>query len=72
MAELKYTNVEELAYAGVKRTAEVTRKLNLREEPSKESEIVKIMNKGEKVQVVWEGDEWAATTEGFCMKEFLN
>lgn len=71
MAELSNVNIEELGYEVEPKEYKVLKKLNLREEPSTDAEIVRVMEAGEKIMVVYEEGEWAATEEGFCMKKFL-
>ncbi len=52
-------------------------KLNVREMPSKESNVLKVVNKGCKVKIDLSesSDEWvkviASDVEGFCMREFV-
>lgn len=70
MAETEI-NFEELAYGYEPRTYIVSKRLNLRKHPSIKAEVIRVMEVGEKVRVVYEGDQWATTEEGYCMKEFL-
>lgn len=52
-------------------------KLNIREMPSKESNVLKVINKGCKVKIDLSesSDEWVkviiSDVEGFCMREFI-
>ena len=52
-------------------------KLNVREMPSKESNVLKVINKGCKVKIDLSesSDEWVkvitSDVEGFCMREFI-
>jgi len=70
MAE-KELNFEELAYGYEPKTLKVLKKLNLRQEPSLQAEVIRIMPKGEEVVVLYDDGEWATTKEGFCMVKFL-
>lgn len=71
MAENYIIDSEELSYGRKPKEYQVKQRLNLREEPSTDAEIIRVMEAGEKIVVVYEEGEWAATKEGFCMKKFL-
>ena len=63
--------IDELAYGYEKKELTVSKKLNLRSSPSLEGKIVRVMPVGEKVTVLYDDGEWAATEDGFCMIKFL-
>ena len=73
MAENTFSNIEELKYDETiePKIYTTTTRLNLREEPSLEASVVKILEEGEKIKVYAEEDEWVATEKGYCMKKFL-
>ena len=72
MAEIKIENIEELEYANqTTQTAIVKAKLNVREAPSKESKIIKVLESGEEVGILEVENEWVRIQDGYCMKEFL-
>ena len=72
MAEIKIENTEELEYANqTTKTATVQVKLNVRETPSKESKIIKVLESGEEVGILEVENEWVRIQDGYCMKEFL-
>ena len=72
MAEIKIENIEELEYTNqITKIAIVKVKLNVREAPSKESKIVKVLEPGEAVDVLEVENEWVKIQDGYCMKEFL-
>lgn len=72
MAEIKIENIEELEYADeITETATVQVKLNVREAPSKESKIIKVLEPGEVVDILEIENEWVKIQDGYCMKEFL-
>ena len=55
----------------INKTAIVKVKLNVREAPSKESKIVKVLEPGEAVDILEVENEWVKIQDGYCMKEFL-
>ena len=71
MAETSIMNYEELSYKKEAKEYTVNTRLNLREEPSMEAEIVRVMEKGEKIKAVIDG-EWAVLEEGYCVAKFLD
>lgn len=72
MAKIKFENIEELEYADeITETATVQVKLNVRETPSKESKIIKVLEPGEVVDILEIENEWVRIQDGYCMKEFL-
>ena len=72
MAEIKIENIEELEYANqTTKTAIVQAKLNVREAPSKESKISKVLESGEELGILEGENEWVRIQDGYCMKEFL-
>ena len=72
MAEIKMENIEELEYTNqITKTAIVKVKLNVREAPSKESKIVKVLEPWEAVDILEVENEWVKIQDGYCMKEFL-
>lgn len=72
MAKIKIENIEELEYADeITETATVQVKLNVRETPSKESKIVRVLESGETVEILEYENEWVRIQDGYCMKEFL-
>lgn len=71
MAETSIMNYEELSYKKEVKEYTVNTRLNLREEPSMEAEIVRVMEKGEKVKAVIDG-EWAVLEDGYCIAKFLD
>lgn len=72
MAEERIENIEELEYNGeAKDIATVQVKLNVRQEPQKNSEVVRILEAGEKVEILAYDNDWARISDGYCMKEFL-
>lgn len=72
MAKIKFENIEELEYANqITKTATVQVKLNVREAPSKESKIIKVLEPGEVVNMLEIENEWVRIQDGYCMKEFL-
>lgn len=70
MAETTIMNYEELSYKKEVKEYTVNTRLNLREDPSMEAEIIRVMEKGEKVKAVVDG-EWAVLEDGYCMAKFL-
>lgn len=70
MSELKILDFDELSYEKGIKEYTVTTRLNLREEPSLEAEILRILEKGEKIQATIDG-EWAVLEEGYCMAKYL-
>ena len=73
MAEVKTENIEELEYSNeeVKDIATVQVRLNVRQEPQKGSEVVRILEVGEKVEILAYDGDWAKISDGYCMKEYL-
>lgn len=71
MAEIKIMDFDELSYKEEVKEYTVNTRLNLREEPSMEAGIIRIMEKGEKVKAVIDGD-WAVLEDGYCVAKFLN
>lgn len=71
MAETSIMNYEELSYKKEVKEYTVNTRLNLREEPSMEAEIVRVMEKGEKIKAIIDG-EWAVLEEGYCVAKFLD
>lgn len=73
MAEVKIENIEELEYSNkeVKDIATVQVRLNVRQEPQKGSEVVRILEAGEKVEILAYDGDWAKISDGYCMKEYL-
>ena len=71
MAETSIMNYEELSYKKEFKEYTVNTRLNLREEPSMEAEIVRVMEKGEKIKAVIDG-VWAVLEEGYCVAKFLD
>ena len=72
MAEIKIENIEELEYTNKNtKTAIVKVKINVREAPSKESKIVKVLEPWEAVDILEVENEWVKIQDGYCMKEFL-
>lgn len=72
MAEERIENIEELEYNGeAKDIATVQVKLNVRQEPQKNSEVVRILEAGEKVEILAYDGDWAKISDGYCMKEYL-
>ena len=64
-------NLEELAYGYEPKKLKVLKKLILREKPSLNAKVVRIMPVGEEVQVLFDDGEWATLADGFCMIKFL-
>lgn len=73
MAEVKIENIEEFEYSNeeVKDIATVQVRLNVRQEPQKGSEVVRILEAGEKVEILAYDGDWAKISDGYCMKEYL-
>ena len=71
MSELKILNFDELSYKKETKEYVVNTRLNLREEPSMDAEVIRIMEKGEKVKAVIDG-EWAVLEDGYCVAKFLD
>lgn len=71
MAEIKIMDFDELSYKKETKEYIVNTRLNLREEPSMEAGVVRIMEKGEKVKAVIDG-EWAVLEDGYCVAKFLD
>lgn len=71
MAEIKIMDFDELSYKKEVKEYTVNTRLNLREEPSMEAGVVRIMEKGEKVKAVIDG-EWAVLEDGYCVAKFLD
>lgn len=72
MAEINLENIEELEYANeITETATVQVKLNVREAPSKDAKIIRILESGEIVEILEYENEWVKIQDGYCMKEFL-
>lgn len=71
MSELKILNFDELSYKKETKEYVVNTRLNLREEPSMNAEIIRVMEKGEKVKAVID-DEWAVLEDGYCVAKFLD
>ena len=71
MAETTIMNYEELSYKKEAKEYTVSTRLNLREEPSMEANVIRVMEKGEKIKAVVEG-EWATLEEGYCVAKFLD
>ena len=70
MAETTIMNYEELSYKKEGKKYTVIARLNLREEPSLDSNVIRILEKGEKITAYVDG-EWAVLEEGYCKAEFL-
>ena len=70
MAETFIMNYEELSYKKEVKEYTVNTRLNLREEPSMEANIIRVMEKGEKIKAVIDG-EWAVLEDGYCVAKFL-
>ena len=64
-------NLDEVAYGYEPKNLKVLKKLNLREKPSLDAKVIRIMPVGEKVEVLFDDGEWATLREGFCMIKFL-
>ena len=73
MAEVKIENIEELEYDNdeVADIQTVQVRLNVRQEPQKGSEVVRILEAGEKVEILDYDGDWAKISDGYCMKEYL-
>lgn len=73
MAEVEIENMEELEYGKeeAKDIATVQVKLNVRREPQKGSEVVRILEAGEKVEILAYDGDWAKISDGYCMKDYL-
>lgn len=73
MAEVKIENIEELEYDNdeVADIQTVQVRLNVRQEPQKGSEVVRILEAGEKVEILAYDGDWAKISDGYCMKEYL-
>lgn len=73
MAEVKIENIEELEYGNdeVADIQTVQVRLNVRQEPQKGSEVVRILEAGEKVEILAYDGDWAKISDGYCMKEYL-
>ena len=73
MAEVKIENIEELEYDNdeVADIQTVQVRLNVRQKPQKGSEVVRILEAGEKVEILAYDGDWAKISDGYCMKEYL-
>lgn len=73
MAEVEIENMEELEYGKeeAKDIATVQVKLNVRREPQKGSEVVRILEAGEKVEILAYNGDWVKISDGYCMKDYL-
>lgn len=73
MAEVKIENIEELEYGNdeVADIQTVQVRLNVRQEPQKSSKVVRILEAGEKVEILAYDGDWAKISDGYCMKEYL-
>ena len=73
MAEIKIENIDELEYGNeeVKDIATVQVRLNVRQEPQKGSKVVRILEVGEKVEILGYDGDWAKISDGYCMKDYL-
>lgn len=72
MAEIRIENIEELEYANqTTETATVQVKLNVREKPTKESRILRVLEAGEVIEILEYENEWVKIQDGYCMKEFI-
>lgn len=73
MAEVEIENMEELEYGKeeAKDIATVQVKLNVRQEPQKNSKVVRILEAGEKVEILAYDGDWAKISDGYCMKDYL-
>ena len=70
MSEFSILNYEEVSYGNKEKEYTVAARLNLREEPSLEAKVVRILEKGEKIKGVNNG-EWTIVEDGYCMSKFL-
>lgn len=73
MAEKNYLDIDEFNYEGVKVGS---RALNVRSEPSKDADVVKVYPAhSSDFKVIGliqdEGDIWAQTEDGFCLIAFF-
>lgn len=75
MAEVEMENVEELEYGKEEakdiEIATVQVKLNVRQEPQKNSKVVRILEAGDKVEILAYDGDWVKISDGYCMKEYL-
>lgn len=77
MEENRTENVEQNVPKVVKKTPKKPKKmfttcrLNVREKPTKESCVLRVLEKNEEVEVLSDKDEWVRIFDGYCMKEFL-
>lgn len=73
MAEVEIENIEELEYGKeeAKNIATVQVKLNVRQEPQKGSKVVRILEAGEKVEILAYDGDWVKISDGYCMKDYL-
>ena len=71
MAEERILDFDELSYKVEVKEYTVNTRLNLREDASMDSEVIRVMEKGEKVKAVIDG-EWAVLGEGYCVAKFLD
>lgn len=73
MAEVEIENIEELEYGKeeAKDIATVQVKLNVRQEPRKSSQVVRILEAGEKVEILAYNGDWVKISDGYCMKDYL-
>lgn len=71
MSELRILDFDEVSYEKEATEYTVNTRLNLREEPSMEAKIIRVMEKGEKIKAVID-DEWAVLEDGYCVAKFLD
>ena len=71
MSELRILDFDEVSYGKETKEYTVKARLNLREEPNLEAEIIRILEVGEVVKGV-EENEWVAVEGGYCMRKFLD